>query len=212
MKSWNVIVAAIVLSVSATALASSIGDPGGIIRSGIEYQNYAVIHEDFSITFGEMLLNNGFNPFDFTSSFCPLDEGTFQDTTVSGPDCQFLNDSGRTISNVSLFFAASGEALSPFFCDNQITGEPCSTGPNGNALLFTGLGIPPAEEYASILFDAPLNTDPEFNILIFGLTHDLGQIDSMSVSVPEPASLGLMLSGLFGLGLAWKRKARAKTQ
>jgi PEP-CTERM motif len=201
-------IAAVLLLLSAAASASSIADPGGIIRSGDGYENFAIIHPDFSITFGTILLNNGFNPFDFTESFCPIDEGTFQGATVSGPDCQFLNDSGQTINTVSEFFAASGEALSPFFCDNQITGQSCSTGPNGNALLFTGLGISPLEEYASILGDSTLNTDPAFNILIFGLTRDLAQIDSLSASVPEPASLGLMVSGLFGLGLAWKRRAR----
>jgi hypothetical protein len=200
--------AAVVLLFSACSLASTI-DPGGIIRSGIGYENVAIIHPDFSITFGDMVLNNGFNPFDFTDSFCPIEEGTFQDTTVSGPDCQFLNDSGKTINNVSQFFTASAEALSPFFCDNQISGAPCSTG-NGNALLFTGLGIPPVEEYASILSDALLNTDPGFNTLIFGLNHDIGQIGSISATVPEPASLGLTFSGLFALGLSWKRRARAK--
>ncbi|HTM43284.1 MAG TPA: PEP-CTERM sorting domain-containing protein, partial [Terriglobales bacterium] len=93
-----------------------------------------------------------------------------------------------------------------------ITGQSCSTGPDGNALLFTGLGILPLEEYASILGDTTLNTDPAFNILVFGLTRDLAQIDSLSASVPEPASLGLMFSGLFALGLSWKRRARTKSR
>jgi PEP-CTERM motif len=202
--------AAVVLLFSACSLASTITDPGGIIRSGSDYSNFAIIHENLTITFNGMVLNNGFNPFDFTGSFCPMDEGTFQNGTVSGPDCQFINESDQTINNVFQFFHATGDQLSPFFCDNQITGEPCSIGPNGNALLFTGLGIPPLEEYSAISTDAPLNTDPEFNILLFGLTRDLAQIDHMSI--PEPASLGLMLSGLFGLGLVWKRKAHAKRQ
>lgn len=200
--------AAIVILCSASALAGSVADPGGIIRRGIGYENVAIIHPDFSITFGETVLNNGFNPFAFTDTFCPNEDGTFQGNPVSGPDCQFLNDSGQTINNVSQFFEAKVADLAPFFCDNQISGG-CSTG-NGNALLFGGLGIPPLEEYASILGDT--NTDPAFNILLFGLNHDLGQIGSMSVSVPEPASVGLMFSGLFGLGLAWKRKARAKSR
>ncbi len=216
MKRPNgLMLAAVVLLFSACALASSLGDPGGIIRRGIEYPNFAIIHPDFSITFGDTVLNNGFNPFDFTGTFCPNGDGVFGDTAVSGPDCQFLNDSGKTINNVSQFFAASGEALSPFFCDNQIPGGSCSTGPNENALLFSGVGVPPAELYALILGDTTLNTDPEFNILYFGFdpkNPGLAQINSMSVSVPEPASLGLMFSGLFGLGLAWKRKARAKSR
>jgi hypothetical protein len=197
--------AAVIVLFSATALASSIGDPGGIIRKGINYTNFAVIHPDFTITFGETVLNNGFNPFDFnsTNSFCPTGTGTFDDTTVSGPDCRFINESDHTVNNVSQFFVATGSQLAPFMCVNQISGT-CSKGPNGNALLFTGLGIP-SEEYGAVtLADT---TDPAFNILYFGFSNPgLAQIKHMSAT-PEPGSMELMLSGLFGIGVAMRRTA-----
>jgi hypothetical protein len=210
MKRQNgLIVAAVVLLLSASALASTIGDPGGIIRRGISYDEFAIIGEGFTITFNGEPLSFPFNPFNFEDSFCPVMTGTFMDETVSGPDCQFRNESGQTIGNVSQFFAATPEELSPFTCDNQLQGD-CSTGP-GNALLFFGVGVPSAEEYRRVLLEST-NTDPEFNILYFGFgtDTDLATINTMSIAAPEPASMGLLLSGLFGLGFAVRRKIGAR--
>lgn len=217
MKRWNIALAAtIVLSLSASALASSIGDPGGIIRSGINYDEFAIIGENFSITFNGEPLAFPFNPFNFTDSFCPVMDATLGDGTVSGPDCQFLNESGQTINSVIQFFSASPGAFTAddiggLSCFNQVTDGGCSTGP-GNALLFFMLGIPSAEEYSSILgFDA-VNTDPEFNIVYFGFDDHTDLASIRSMSIPEPASIGLMLAGLLGLGLARRRRMSAASR
>lgn len=215
MKRRNgVVIAALVLLLSASALASSIGDPGGIIRRGYNYDESAIIGEGFSITFNGEPLAFPFNPFDFTDTFCPIKDATLPgNVTVSGPDCQFLNESGQTINSVTQFFTADAGAFEEaggLTCFNDITGETCPT-PNGNSLFFFGLGIPSAEEYSSVILRSD-DVSPFFNIVNFGYdgNTDLAQVGSLAI--PEPASLGLMLSGLFGLGLAWKRKARAKTR
>jgi hypothetical protein len=97
-------------------------------------------------------------------------------------------------------------------CVNEINPEAgCGTDP-GNALFFPGLGIPSAVLESSVLGADFINTDPDFNILYLGFTEELGSVARTSFSVPEPASLGLMFSGLFGLGLAWKRKTRAQNR
>jgi hypothetical protein len=216
MKRRNgVVIAALVLLLSASALASSIGDPGGIIRRGGGYTHFVVIEPDFSLKIdGVTPLKFPFNPFAFTSSFCPVVENVpFDDTTVSGPDCRFLNETGQTINSVTQFFTADAGAFEEaggLTCFNDITGTTCPT-PNGNSLFFFGLGIPSAGEYSSVILGAD-DVSPFFNIVNFGYdgNTDLAQIGSLAI--PEPASMGLMLSGLLGLGLVWKRKARAKTR
>ncbi|HKW66023.1 MAG TPA: PEP-CTERM sorting domain-containing protein [Terriglobales bacterium] len=205
--------AAAVLLLSASALASSIADPGGIIRKGDNYDKFAIIGEGFSISFDGEPLPFPFNPFSFTDTFCPVNSVIIGDQTFTGPDCQFLNESGQTIDSVTQIFsadAAAFEGAGGISCFNDITGVVCPT-PNGNSLLFSGLGIPSAREYS----DGGYGTeggDPFFNIINFGFdnNHSLAQI--AGITIPEPASLGLMLSGLFGLGLAWKRRDRAKSR
>lgn len=202
-------VATVLLLFSACALAGTI-DPGGIIRSGSEYENYAVIGPGFTITFHGDPVPFPFNPYDenlVSNGFCPTGDGTLGDMSVEGPDCQFINESGHTINSISQFFAANGEALSPFSCFNGITNQECSTGPDHNALLFAGLGIPTADEEGWI--EDYYGGDPEFNILYFNFDPTtLAAINSMTI--PEPASAGLMLSGLLGLGLAARRRKAAK--
>ena len=199
--------AVVVILCSASALASSIADPGGIIRSGTGYTtDIAVIEPDFSIKInGITPLAFPFNPFDYQQSFCPFD------TTLDGPDCRFLNESGQTINSILQVFSADAgafEGAGGLSCFNDITGTTCPT-PNGNSLSFFNLGIVSAEEYSSGGYGAE-EGDPFFNIVNFGYDGNTGlaQIASLSISVPEPASLGLMISGLFGLGLAWKRRSR----
>lgn len=210
--------AVVVILCSASALASSIADPGGIIRSGNGYTtDVAVIEPDFSIKInGVTPLAFPFNPFDYQNSFCPFVTGVpFDDTTVSGPDCRFLNESGQTINSILQAFTADGSAFADaggLSCFNDITGTTCPT-PDGNSLFFFGLGIPSAEEYSSGGYGT-LEGDPFFNIVNFGYgtNTDLAQIGNLGINLPEPASLSLMLSGLFGLGWAWKRKARAENR
>ncbi|HKW24191.1 MAG TPA: PEP-CTERM sorting domain-containing protein [Terriglobales bacterium] len=207
--------AAVVLLFSACTLASTIPDPGGIIRRGSGYTtDVAVIEPDLSIKInGVTPVTFPFNPF--TASFCPIvSDVPFDDTTVSGPDCRFLNESGQTINSILQVFTADGSAFADaggLSCFNDITGTVCPT-PNGNSLSFLGLGIPSAEEYSSGGYGTEGGVSPFFNIINFGFdgNENLAQISSLVI--PEPASLGLMLSGLFGLGLVWKRKARAKNR
>lgn len=192
--------AVVVLLFSACSLASTI-DPGGIIRSGDGYTGYAIIEPGLFLTFdGEPVTS--FDPFH--AGFCFATDG--------GQECDFENQSGQTISALSQIFVhppsdfTGANALS---CVNEISPENCNTG-SGNELNFFGLGIPSTvgEGYSTILLDST-NTDPDFNILYFGFT-DNGLADIAGTSfIPEPASLGLMLSGLFGLALVWKRKTRA---
>ena len=206
-------IAALALLLSASALASAIPDPGGIIRRGDNYDKFAIIGEGFSISFNGEPLAFPFNPFDFTSTFCPENSVTIGDQTFTGPDCQFLNESGQTIDSVTQIFSADAGAFEEaggLSCFNDITGVVCPT-PGGNSLLFFGLGIPSAEEYPSGGYGTEGEVSPFFNIINFGFDNpDLAQISSLVI--PEPASLGLMLSGLFGLGLAWRRKARAQNR
>ena len=198
--------AAIVILCSASALAGSIADPGGIIRSGSEYDNYAIIKPDLTLSFNDQTITS-FNIFDV--GFCSFSEED------GGQQCNFENRSGKTINIINQIFASSVQDFNTaggLSCQNQINPEAgCGTDP-GNALFFPGLGIPSAFLESSVLGVAFINTDPDFNILYLEFTPDLGNVASVTFSVPEPASLGLMFSGLFGLGLAWKRQARAKNR
>lgn len=197
-------IAALVLLLSASALASSIPDPGGIIRRGSDYTGgVAIIEPGLILTFDDETVTS-FDPFH--AGFCHATEG--------GPECDFENKSGQTILDLNQVFA---NTFAPGFlsCVNDVNPEGgCNTGP-GNHLIFYGLHIfspPPVEEYSSILAD-DLNTDPDFNITYFGFTDNgLADVANTDFFAPEPASLGLMVSGMLGLGLAWKRKTRAKTR
>src|SRR6185437_11958884 len=124
MKSWNVIVAAIVLSVSATALASSIGDPGGIIRSGSDYVGVAIIGPDLTLP--------AFNPF--TAAFC------MPETDPAGQQCNFENQSGQVIGSMNQVFSSTFTGENSLSCINEINPGHCDVGPN--TLGFDGLGIP----------------------------------------------------------------------
>ena len=195
--------AAIVLLFSACSLAGTI-DPGGIIRKGDGYTGYAIVEPGLFLTFeGEPVTS--FDPFH--AGFCF--------TTVGGQECDFENQSGQTISALSQIFVhppSDFTGVNALSCFNEISPENCNIGA-GNGLNFFGLGIPSTvvEEYSTILLDST-NTDPDFNILYFGFT-DNGLADvARTTFIPEPGSLGLMLSGLFGLGLAWRRKARAQNR
>ena len=195
----GIVLAAVVLLFSAYALADSVADPGGIIRSGADYQNYAIIGPGMTLTFNNQVVTS-FNPF--TAGFCMAAEG--------GQQCNFENQSGEIINNVSQLFAASPadfEAAGGMSCQNDINPEAgCGTDP-GNALFFPGLGIPFTTDASA--FAAFANTDPDFNILYFGFENDqnLATIASTAFNVPEPSSLAMLFTGLFGLSLGWRRRS-----
>ena len=192
---------AILVLWSAYSLASSIGDPGGIIRRGFDYDTEAIINEDLQLTFGNEVVTS-FNPFD--AGFCHAEAAT--ESTPAGQECDFENQSGQIINNVSQIFSSTFTGENSLTCQNQIQGG-CDTGPN--SMGFDGLGIPSAEEYYSLL-SLDGNGDPDFNILYFGFTPDNANILSTSFNVPEPASLSLLLTGLLGLGLGARRKKQPK--
>ena len=189
--------AVIVVLFSATALASSIADPGGIIRKGYDYADpgVAIVEPGLILTFdGEPVTS--FDPFH--AGFCSGVEG--------GQQCNFENQSGEIINSLSQIFSSppsSFTGANKLSCGNEISPDNCNTG--GNSLNFFALGIPSSTGGDSASLFAVVNTDPEFNILYFGFT-DNGLADiAKSRFVPEPVSMGLMLSGLFGIGLTLKR-------
>lgn len=202
-----IVIAAVVLLLSAGALADSVGDPGGIIRRGNNYSegSYAIIGPGLTLTFNDQVVTS-FNPF--TAGFCSAVEG--------GQQCNFENQSGEVIFNVNQLFAATPaqfEANGGMSCQNDINPEAgCGTDP-GNVLFFPGLGIPSVTEGSSVL-GASTNTDPDFNILYFGFPSTnnfaLANISSTAFNVPEPSSLVLLFAGLIGLGIGRRRFRLAK--
>ena len=106
MKRWNVMVAAIVLSVSATALASSIGDPGGIIRRGSGYDEVAIIGPELTLP--------AFNPF--TADFCFSVAAT--EFTLGGQQCDFENQSEHVIGSMNQVFVQTFTGENALTCFN----------------------------------------------------------------------------------------------
>ena len=144
------------------------------------------------------------------TSFDPFHAG-FCTTTDGEPQCNFENQSGEIINSLSQIFSnppSSFTGPNTLSCGNEISPDSCNTGPH--SLYFFALGIPFTEGGDSTTLFGPVNTDPDFNILYFGFT-DNGLADiANSRFVPEPASMGLMLSGLFGIGLALRRRLRRR--
>src|SRR5579863_10465696 len=99
--------AAALVLLSAPVLASPISDPGGIIRSGEDYASFINIGPGFTLTVGGEPLGFPFNPYDtMNSSFCPTETGFMPGLgSVTGPDCLFINESGRTIGSISELFS-----------------------------------------------------------------------------------------------------------
>lgn len=195
-------IAAVLVLWSAYSLASSIGDPGGIIRRGFVYDSEAIINENLQLTFGNEVVTS-FNPF--TADFCHGVSAT--ESTPAGQECDFENQSGQIINNVTQIFASTFTGDNGLTCQNEIQGT-CDTGPN--SMGFDGLGIPSTTEgyYSLLSYDG--SGDPDFNILYFGFTVDNADIKSTGFNVPEPASLALLGTGLLGLGLGFWRKKPSK--
>ena len=199
-------VAAMVLLFAGSALASSIADPGGIIRPGSEYGTQAIIGPGLILTFNDVTFS-GFDPF--SAGFCHAEAAT--EFSPAGQECDFENQSGLSLTNMSQAFAAHASSFTgdnALSCLNQISDGGC--GAMGNTLGFNGLLIPSTSSDSSEYFSALVRDtsgDPDFNVLYFGFESDpsLAVIRSTHFD-PEPASLCLMGGGLLGLGLEWKRR------
>jgi PEP-CTERM motif-containing protein len=211
-RSNLLIIVAVMLLSSTFAAANPIGDPGPILRPGEVYDHgTAIINPDGTITFDGQNVSS-YDPFN--AGFCEI--VTLEDPNVgtqTGPDCFYENQSGQTIDIFGLQFSASGAAILATFgvkltCFNEVSLGGCvvSDEGNGNAVSFLALGIPPVDPGS-----------PDFNSFYWGyLDHpDFAKIAFTSVngtpvSVPEPASIFLLFTGLSAMGLQLKRKNRRK--
>jgi hypothetical protein len=212
---------AVVLLSSSLLFASSITDPGVKLGPGITttYDTYAVIE---SLPNGDFQLLFDGQPFaftnPFTAPFCFL-----LDTETNSIQCNFENDSKVDITSLTQAFVTAFNPLE-LSCLNAFTStapnQDCSVGGEGNNVVgFTSFFVPTETTWSE-------GGDSGFNLSYGpgftpdssgGFTQDTAAIHETLLNgrflvVPEPASLGLMLSGLLGLGLAWKRKARARTR
>ncbi|MGH9432900.1 MAG: PEP-CTERM sorting domain-containing protein [Terriglobia bacterium] len=160
-----------------------------------------------------------------TRSF-PINSLTFGITSPSGtspgtspcviegvqvPNCDFVNESGSAWTN--LFFAFSpSQPGNNFSCSGGLWFNTCQFdfGPNGEATGVFFFNIPPVvhcdpatDDFCGIPSGSP--GDFTFTVVDFTAPTDFdGQ-----ANIPEPATFGLFLLGLLGLGMRRYRRHRA---
>jgi hypothetical protein len=208
MNNRMLAIAATILIGSAIAAATNIGPPDPIIspRKGVNYTSETPITpgDAFTITISSN------NPSCSTASEGVVSCGTVVDgiaqTSFGGA---FENDTGSPITQLFYLFRAFNSAgqlvdlpQNSFGVDTESIFNALTVISPFEAELFSTVeaSIPPGGDFTNFLGDVLVPAGGSVGIT------------GSSTPIPEPASLGLMLPGLLGLGLVWKRKARRKAR
>lgn len=208
MNNRMLAIAATILIGSGAALATSLGPPDPIIspRSGVNYTSETPITagDAFTITISSSDPSCSV-PVEGVTSCGTVVDGIAQ-TSFGGA---FVNDTGTAITQLFYLFQAFDAAGHPVDLPQNFFGV------DSQSIFNVVTIISPFEAELSSSSDASIPPGGDFTNFLGEVLVPAGGsvgIRASSTPIPEPASLGLMLSGLFGLGLTWKRKARASNR